>query len=128
MDNLKKYAKYILLIIAGYLLTHFLIFIALNSEYKAIQLVQNLPEQIVIDKAEATKIQGRIYGNVQNNENKNLNGKQIKISIINSNNENIATEYLKIENLGINEKKAFKCNFNAKEAKSYEINIVDLNE
>ena len=108
MSDLKKDAKIVLLVVAGFLLSGFLIFVGLNSNYKPIRLSQELPQQITIEKAEANKDQGRVYGYVQNSNESNLNGK-----------------YLKIENLDVNEKKLFRSNFNAKNARSYDINIID---
>ncbi len=125
MSDLKKDVKIVLLVIGGFLLTSFLVFVGFNSNYKPIILSQELPPQITIEKAEATKNQGRVYGYVQNSEESNLNGKYLKISVYNANNENITTEYLAIENLGLNEKKLFRSNFNVKNAKSYDINIID---
>ena len=125
MSDLKKDVIIVLLVIAGFLLTSFLIFIGFNSNYKPIILSQELPPQITIEKAEATKNQGRVYGYVQNSEESNLNGKYLKISVYNANNEIITTEYLSIENLEINEKKLFRSNFNVKNAKSFDINIID---
>jgi len=127
MSTLKRFGKYILWIIGVYLLTNLLIFIGFNSNYKNIELREEAPSQITIDKAEATKDQGRVYGKVKNSSENNLNGKYIKITVYNSNNENIATEYLKIENLDNDMEKAFRSTFNANDAKSYEINIVDNN-
>lgn len=125
MSDLKKDAKIVLLVVAGFLLSGFLIFVGLNSNYKPIRLSQELPQQITIEKAEANKDQGRVYGYVQNSSESNLNGKYLKISVYNSKDEIIATEYLKIENLQSNEKKLFRSNFNAKNAKSFDINIID---
>ncbi|MBP3830976.1 MAG: hypothetical protein ILA02_01145 [Clostridia bacterium] len=125
MSDLKKDAKIVLLVVAGFLLSGFLIFVGLNSNYKPIRLSQELPQQITIEKAEANKDQGRVYGYVQNNNESNLNGKYLKISVYNSKEEIIATEYLKIENLQSNDKKLFRSNFNAKNAISFDINIID---
>ena len=125
MSDLKKDAKIVLLVVVGFLLSGFLIFVGLNSNYKPIRLSQELPQQITIEKAEANKDQGRVYGYVQNSNESNLNGKYLKISVYNSKDEIIATEYLKIENLQSNEKKLFRSNFNAKNAKSFDINIID---
>lgn len=125
MSDLKKDAKIVLLVVAGFLLTSFLIFVGFNSNYKPIRLSQELPQQITIEKAEANKDQGRVYGYVYNSNESDLNGKYLKISVYNSKDEIIATEYLKIENLQSNEKKLFRSNFNAKNAKSFDINIID---
>ena len=122
MANLKKYAKYIIWIVAFYFFTSFLIFVGFNANYKSIA-VKEVPEQISVERAEATKSQGRIYG-IVNNKN-NLNGKYIKITIYNSSNQEVATEYLKISDLKADEQKKFKAVFSADDAKSCEINIVD---
>lgn len=125
MTDLNKDIKIVLMVIAGFLLTGFLIFIGFNVNYKPIDLKSELPNQISVEKAEATQIQARVYGYIQNSETSNLNGNFIKVSIFNSNNENIKTKYLKIENLGTNEKKLFKAFFNEKDVKSYTLEIVD---
>lgn len=127
MDNLKKYAKYILFIIGGYILTNFLVFVGFNANYHKMQLIQELPQQIAVEKAEANKNQGRIYGTVQNSTENDLNGKYIKINVFNNKGENIATEFLKIENLNRYEQKRFKSYFNANDAKGYNISIVESN-
>ena len=127
MGILKTFLKYLLWIIAFYLFTSFLIFVGFNASYKNIESKQDLPKQITIDKAEATKNQGRIYGYVQNNEQNTLNGKYIKIAIFNSADENITTQYLKIENLGANEKQMFRATYTAENSKYYEIEITENN-
>ena len=81
MSDLKKDAKIVLLVVAGFLLTSFLIFVGFNSNYKPIRLSQELPQQITIEKAEANKDQGRVYGYVQNSNESNLNGNIIEVFI-----------------------------------------------
>lgn len=125
MKELRKYAKYVLWIVLFLIFTNFLIFVGFNTDYKKITPRENLPEQISIDKAEATDSNGRIYGKIKNIESNNLNGKYIKILIFNEKNENIDTEYLYIEDLKVNEEKSFQSTFTAKNAKSFEINIVE---
>ena len=117
--------KIVLLVIAGFILTGFLIFIGFNVNYKPIELKSEFPNQISIEKAEATKVQARVYGYVQNSSEIDLNSKFIKVSVFNSNNENVETKYLKIENLEKNERRLFKAFFNAKEVKSYSVDIVN---
>ena len=128
MTDLKKDIKIVLLVVGGYILTNFLIFVGFNANYKAIELKSELPSVIKIEKAEATKVQGRVYGKISNTEENDLNGKYIKVVVFNDKNENIATEYLKIENLQKDEEKLFKATFNAEKAMSYTIDIVDTNE
>ena len=125
MSNLNKDFKIVLLVVAGFLISGFLIFIGLNVNFKPIESNSEYPSQISIEKAEAAKTQARIYGYVQNSETNNLNSKYIKVSIFNSKNENVETKYLKIENLSKNERKLFKASFNQKDVKSYTLEIVD---
>jgi len=125
MTDLNKDLKIVLLVAAGFLLTGFLIFIGLNVNFKPIELKYELPNQISIEKAEAIKVQARVYGYVQNSEEINLNNKFIKVSIFDSKGENVDTKYLKIENLNKSEKKLFKAWFNKKDVKSYAVDIVN---
>ena len=128
MTDLNKDIKIVLLVIGGFLLTSFLIFVGFNVNYKPIELKSELPSVITIEKAEATKVQARVYGRIRNTEESDFNGKYIKVSLFNANNENISTEYLKIENLGKDENKLFRATFNAEKAKSYSVDLVDNNE
>ncbi len=128
MSDLNKDFKIVLLVVAGFLLTGFLIFIGLNVNFKPIELKSELLSQLSIEKAEASKSQARVYGYIQNSSEINFNGKFIRISVFNTNNENLETKYLKIENLEENEKKLFKMWFNEKEVKSYTIDIVNSEE
>ena len=128
MTDLKKDIKIVLLVIGGFLLTSFLIFVGFNVNYKPIELKSELPNVITIEKAEATKVQARVYGRIRNTEENDFNGKYIKVSLFNANNENISTEYLKIENLGKDENKLFRATFNAEKAKSYSVDLVEKSE
>lgn len=128
MTDLKKDIKIVLLVVGGFLLTSFLIFIGFNVNYKPIELKSELPNVITIEKAEATKVQARVYGRIRNTEESDFNGKYIKVSLFNANNENISTEYLKIENLGKDENKLFRATFNVEKAKSYTVDLVDNNQ
>lgn len=125
MSTLKRFAKYILIIIGVYLLTFFLIFVSLNSGYSNISLKGEIPEQISIEKAEATKTNGRVYGYISNEKGNNVNDKYLKISVYNYSSELLTTKYLKIDGIKYGERKLFTARFNAKETNSYSISIVD---
>lgn len=125
MSTLKRFAKYILIIIGVYLLTFFLVFVSLNSGYSNISLKGEIPKQISIEKAEATKTNGRVYGYISNEKGNNVNDKYLKISVYNSTSELLTTKYLKIDGIKYGEKKLFTARFNAKGTNSYSISIVD---
>ena len=128
MTDLNKDFKIILLVVGGFLLTGILIFIGFNVNYKPIELKSELPSVITIEKAEATKVQARVYGRIKNTDKNDLNGKYIKVSVLNSNNEKIATEFLKIENLGKEENKLFRATVNAEKVSGYTIDLVENNK
>ena len=128
MTDLNKDIKIILLVVGGFLLTGILIFIGFNVNYKPIELKSELPSVITIEKAEATKVQARVYGRIKNTDKNDLNGKYIKVSVLNSNNEKIATEFLKIENLGKEENKLFRATVNAEKVSGYTIDLVENNK
>ena len=128
MFDLNFDVKIVLLVVAGFILTGFLIFIGFNVNFKPIELKSELSNQLSIEKAEATKVQARVYGYVQNSSENDVNGKFIRVSVFNVNGENLETKFLKIENLGKNESKLFKGWFNKNEVKSYTIDIVDNKE
>ena len=128
MTDLNKDIKIILLVVGGFLLTGILIFIGFNVNYKPIELKSELPSVITIEKAEATKVQARVYGRIKNTDKNDLNGKYIKVSAFNANNEKIATEFLKIENLGKEENKLFRAIVNAEKVSGYTIDLVENNK
>ena len=128
MFDLNFDLKIVLLVVAGFILTGFLIFVGFNVNYKPIELKSEVPEQISIEKAEATKFQARVYGYITNSDENNLNGKFIKVSMFDSSNEHIETKFLKIEDLENNKPKLFKVMLNTKGVKSYTINIVNNEE
>ena len=128
MTDLNKDFKIILLVVGGFLLTGILIFIGFNANYKPIELKSELPSVITIEKAEATKVQARVYGRIKNTTQNDLNGKYIKVSVLNSNNDKIATKFLKIENLGKEENKLFRASFNAEKVSGYTIDLVENNK
>lgn len=125
MATLKKFLKYILMIVGMYILTSVLVFIGFNANYKEIKLKGEIPSQISVERAEANKQETRIYGHVKNSEENNINEKYIKISVYNDSAELLSTEYLKIIDAPYNEQKLFRAKISANNAKIYEISIVD---
>ena len=125
MDRLKQFARYILIIIGIYVVSGFLIFIGFNVNYADINVKGDTPEQIIIKKAEATKHEGRVYGYISNSKDNNINGKYIKISVYDSMDELLTTEYLKINDVKYGEDKLFKSKFIADKISSCSISIVD---
>ena len=125
MDRMKTFAKYALMAVGIYIFTTILVFVGFNLNYKDIKSDNKIPEQISIEKAEATSTTGRIYGYVTNLKENNVNEKYIKVEIYNNNNEKDEIQYLKIDNVEFGEKKMFKVFFKTDNAKHCTIDIVD---
>ena len=125
MDRLKTFGKYILIVLVIFAFSQFLIFIGLNVNYKDIILNSDLPDQIQILKAETKSDQGRIYGEISNSEDNNLNGKYIKTEILDENFEKLDIQYLRIDGAEFNKQTMFKFFFRVEGAKYYNIYIVD---
>lgn len=125
MDTMKKVAMWVIFIILFYMFSNFLIFIGLNSNYDKIQPRGELPSQIQISRAEATLVNGRINGTIQNNDANNLNGKYLKIDLYTSRDILVGTKYLQISNLEVNAQEKFSTYFKAQDVESYDISIVN---
>ena len=128
MDRLKTFRKYIIWIIIFYIFTVAIRYIGFNSTYKNIELKNDISEQIKIDIAQATKVNGRIFGEVTSTEENDLNGQYIKIEIYNLREELIGVKYLKIEGTNQNEPKKFVTYFTAENIGYYSIEIMKDNE
>ncbi len=125
MSGVNRWIKFFVWGILFIIFSNLLIFIGLNADYKDIQNKESLPNEITILKAEATKVNGRIYGKISNTEKNNINGSYIKINIYNEYEELIGTKYIEIVDVSYNSPKQFELHFKADNIKYYDISIVD---
>ena len=128
MGRLKTFRKYIIWIVAFYLFSMLITYVGLNSTYKDISTSNELSDQVKVDIAQATKVNGRIYGEVTNSEENNLNGKYLKVKIYDKKGELRGEKFLKIENTEINVPKKFMVYFTSENIESYSVVIVDDSE
>lgn len=125
MSRLKTFAKYAIWLILFWILSDILIYYGVNSTYKNLEIKNEIPSQITIKNAEATKVNGRIKGTIANKEDSNMSGKYLKIDLYSDSGNLLATEYEEIGNLRVNEVKSFEIYFKMQDVKQYEVNIVD---
>lgn len=128
MSTLKQFAKYIIWIILFWILSDILIYYGLNSTYKDITNKGDNLSQVIVNSAEATKVNGRIIGKISNTEESDLSEKYLKINLYAESGNLLATEYVEIGKLRANEVKSFESYFKMQDVKSYDINIVDEKE
>ena len=125
MSRLKTFAKYAIWLILFWILSDILIYYGVNSTYKNLKIKNEIPSQVTIKNAEATKVNGRIKGTIANKEDSNMSGKYLKIDLYSDSGNLLATEYEEIGNLRVNEVKSFEIYFKMQDVKQYEVNIVD---
>ena len=128
MGRLKTFGKYILWIVGFYLFTMLLTYVAFNATYKNINTFLEVPENVNIVLAQATKVNGRIYGEVTSTKENNLEGKYIRVRIFTGNNNFAGTRYIKIQNTEENVPKKFAVNFKAENIKYYTVELIDEEE
>ena len=125
MSRLKTFAKYAIWIILFWILSDILIYYGINSTYKNLKIKNEIPSQVTVKNAEATKVNGRIKGTVANSEDSDLSGKYLKIDLYADSGNLLATEYQEIGNLRTNEVKNFETYFKMQDVKEYAISVVD---
>ena len=123
MDSLKKLLIFFLIIIGFFIFSNFLIYVGLNSSYRDIERKDNV-EDVQIYQAEATKVNGRIRGLIQNVNGENLNGKYVEVQLYSKRDIFLGREYIQIENIEEGPQ-AFEMLFKLQDVASYEVSIVD---
>ena len=108
--------------------TNLCTYLGFNATYKNIENKEKLPNGIDIKLSQATKVCGRIYGEVTSTKNNNLEGKYIKTDIYTDLGTLVGTTYIKIKDTNPNEAKKFAVNFQAEDVKYFDISIVDQYE
>jgi hypothetical protein len=125
MDRLKTFRKYIIWIIAFYIFTMICTYVGLNATYRDMNRIGTWPDGLIVDIAQATSVNGRIYGKVTSNEENNLEGKYIKVQIYTKKGILAGCKYLKIENTKLNEPKKFAVTFTYENIGYYKVEIVE---
>ncbi len=124
MDRMKTFLKYALWVILFFIFSEIMINIGLNSSYKNMQS-KNSIEQVIINQAQVTLVNGRMKGTIRNIGDKDLNGKYLKVDIYSERNVLLGSKYCEIQNLARNESQDFELYFKTQYAKYYELSIVD---
>ena len=97
MDRLKTFLIYALIVIGFIILSEFLINVGLNSQYKQITRTDDTKE-VQIYQAEATLVNGRIRGIIQNTD-RDISNKYAKFSFYSERNVLLGKKFIEINNL-----------------------------
>ena len=122
MNRVKTFAKYAIWIILFWIFSDILINIAINTTYKNINRIGEIPNGIQVIEMEATAVNGRIKLIVNNTQ---LSGKYVKINLYSDLENLLGTQYLSIGNISEGEQKEISTYFKIPEVKKYEIIIED---
>ena len=128
MSRLKTLGKYAIWVIAFFIFSTLISYIGLNARYKNIEPIGEIPGGVKINLSQATKVNGRIFGEVTSTEGNDLNGKYLRVDIFSKNDNFAGTKYLKLDDLTINEPRKFAVYFSAENIEHYTIDILDYSE
>lgn len=123
MNRVKTFAKYALWIILFWIFSDILINVAINTTYKNINRIGEIPNGIQVIEMEATAVNGRIKLIVNNTQ---LSGKYVKINLYSDLENLLGTQHLSIGNISEGEQKEISTYFKIPEVKKYEITIEDV--
>ena len=123
MDRVKTLLKYAVWVLAFIILSEFLINVGLNSTYRKINRKDNI-EQVNIYQAEATLVNGRIRGIIQNTD-RDISNKYAKFSFYSERNVLLGKKFIEINNLENGEVQPIELFFKLEGVKSYSVEIVD---
>lgn len=124
MARVKTFFIYFLLIVAFFIFSQVMIYIAINTtfEYKNIILKTTIPMEVEV---QATSINGFAKGKVINNTENEIQNKYIKIECYSKNDTLMGTKYIEIDKIGAKEEKEFEVHFNFNKVDRAVIDIID---
>ncbi len=126
MKRMKTLLIYVLILVGFYIISNFLIEVAINSTYKPINYSNenNNNEQIQILQSEATLVNGRIKGFLNNTGN-SLANKFLKLQLFSEEGNYLGTRYVDINELGEGDTLPFDLHFKVRNVKNFIMEIVD---
>lgn len=123
MDRMKTLLKYALWLILFFIFSEIMIYLNIETTYQNIGRKDNV-SQITIYQAQATKINGRIKGKI--NDDAQITNKYIRIDLYSERDNFLGSKYIDISELGQN--KEFEIYFKVQDVSYYEIKLVDEKE
>ena len=127
MQRMKTFFIYFLLVVAFFIFSQVMIYIAINTtfQYKSIVLKTTIPMEIEV---QATSLNGFAKGKIINNTENTIENKYIKIECYSKHDVLMGTEYIKIDKVGTNEEKEFEVYFKFDKVDRAVVDVVDGEE
>ena len=127
MARMKTFFIYFLLVVAFFIFSQIMIYIAINTtfQYKSIELKTTIPMEVEV---QATSVNGFAKGKIINNTESEIQNKYIKVECYSKHDILMGTKYIEIDKVGAKEEKEFEVHFNFDRVDKAVIDIVDETE
>lgn len=126
MDRMKTFLKYAMWIILFFIFSEIMININLEATYKDIGRKDNI-EQVTVYQADATKINGRIKGTIDNQDN-TIQNKYLRIDLYSERDNFLGSKYIDVSNMREDETRNFEVYFKVQDVEYYEMKFTDEKE
>ena len=127
MDRLKIFLKFVFCIVVFFIFSEIMINLNLESTYQNIGRKDSI-SQVSINQAQATKINGRIKGNIYNKSNNKITNTYLRIDLYSERNILLGSKYIDISNLREDETRNFEIYFKLQDVEYYEVRFTDEKE
>lgn len=124
MARMKRLFMYAVLVVAFFIFSQIMIYVAINTTYKY-KLVEGKTSLITNAELQATSINGFVKCWVKNTTPNKIENKYIKVDCYSKNNILMGTKYIKIDEMQTNEEKEFEVRFNFSKVDKAQIEIVN---
>ena len=124
MSRLKTFLIYLLIFVGFFVFSDFLINFSLNASYSTISRKDNL-EQVVINQAEATKLNLRVKGTITNLEGNPITLKYVRIDFYSERDNIVGTKYIDVSNLKQNESMDFQIHLRLDDVTHYGVSFTN---
>lgn len=120
---MKTLGKYVLWLVLFFIFSEIMININLESTYQDIGRKDKL-EQVTVYQADATKINGRIKGTIDN-VNNTIKNTYLRIDLYSERDNFLGSKYIDISNMRENETRDFEAYFKIQDVEYYEMKFTD---
>ena len=124
MSRLKTFLIYLLIFVGFFVFSDVLINISLNASYNTIDRKDNL-EHVVVNQAEATKVNLRVKGTITNLAENPITLKYVRIDFYSERDNIVGTRYIDVSNLNENESMDFEIYLRLDDVTYYEVSFTN---
>lgn len=127
MERMKTFLIYLLCLIGFFIFSNLMIYLNLETTYQNIGRKDNI-EQVRIYQAQATKINGRIKGEIYNKAENKITNKYLRIDLYSERDICLGSKYIDTSSMRENETRNFEIYFKVQDVDYYELKFTDEKE